>query len=64
MAEKSVDGSPQPKRELEDKVHCVGDSGRGPGQPYCDGETIQTAAIGAMASMAATSAGVCVCVCV
>ena len=62
MAEKGVDGGPQSKRELEDKIHCVGDTGRGPGQPYCDGETIQTTATGAMASIAATTAGVCVCV--
>ena len=65
MAEKSVHGSPEPKRVLEDKVHCVGDMGRAPGQRCCDGETIPTTATGgAKASMAATFTRVCVCVCV
>ena len=63
MAEKSVHGSPQPNRVLEDKVHFIGDTGRAPGQRYCDGETIPiTAARGAMASH--FHRGVCVCVCV
>ena len=65
MAEKSVHGSPQPKRVLGDKVHFIGDTGRAPGQRYCDGETIPiTAPRGAMARLAATFTGVCVCACV